>query len=294
MSDIVTETVALIAGNKNFPLLVAARAKAMGRKVVAAAFTGTTDPALARMADEIIWLNPGQLQGVIDFFHAQKEVNKVMMAGGFSAQDLAAIKPDERGTRLLQRLKDLHNDAILNGIAEELEQEGLRVVGADEMIPELMVQAGILGRVFPEPQLYADLRIAWRMAKMLGEDDIGQVAVVAGGRVMALEGADGTDATILRGGSLGNLGRHRAVAAKVAKPGQDMRFDLPVIGLGTMEALIRGGLGAMIVEAGYTMIFDREAVIELADAHHVALVAWHEGDLLAFNQGENARLNLAA
>jgi DUF1009 family protein len=117
---------------------------------------------------------------------------------------------------------------------------------------------------------------------MLGQQDVGQVAVVAGKRVMALEGADGTDATILRGGGLANLGSHRAVAAKVAKPGQDMRFDLPVIGLGTMNALIKAGIGAMVVEADYTMIFDREEIIRLADESNIALVAWHEGELLAF------------
>jgi len=282
MSRNASETVALIAGNKQFPLLVAAKAKALGRRVVAAAFTGATDPALAELADDIAWLNLGQLQEVIDFFLGHKDVHKIMMAGGFSAENLAAIIPDKRALNLLQSLKELNNDAILKAIASELEAEGLRVVGIDEMIPELIVKAGILGTVYPQPQSYDDLRMAWRMSKMIGQQDIGQTAVVAGGRVMALEGADGTDATILRGGSLGNLGRHRAVAAKVAKPEQDMRFDLPAIGLGTMEALINGGLSAMVVEAGYTMIFDQEEVIRQANASNIALVAWHEGELLEF------------
>jgi DUF1009 family protein len=293
MSRNMTNTVALIAGNKNFPLLVAGKARELGRKVVAAAFRGATDPALAELADEIAWFNLGELQSVIDFFISKPDVKKVMMAGGFSAENLSSITPDKRAANLLQRLKTLNNDAILKAIADELESEGLRVVGTDEMIPELMVQAGILGNVFPEPNMFDDLRIAWRMGKMLGQQDIGQTAVVAGKRVMALEGADGTDATIMRGGSLGNLGYHRAVAAKVAKPEQDMRFDLPVIGLGTMEALIKGGIGAMIVEADYTMIFDRDEVIRLADANNISLIAWREGELLVFKNEEAANYCLS-
>lgn len=272
------EVLSIIAGNKKFPIMVAEKARSLGRRVVAVAFTGITEPALAELADSIIWLQLGQLQAMFDFFHAEG-IRQIMMAGGFSAENLASYEPDERAVKLLEQLEDFKNDSILKAISDDLESEGLSVVSVAEMLPELVAGAGILGAVSPSPELYDDLRAAWQTAKIIGQLDIGQTVVAAEKRIVALEAMEGTDATIVRGGTLSS---RPAVAAKVAKPGQDMRFDLPVIGLGTMEALIKGGLRAMAVEAGFTIIFDREEVMRLADANNIALLAWNDGDLRAF------------
>ena len=271
--------VALISGNKNFPLLLARKARSLGRPVFAVAFTGVTDPALAALCDDIAWIKLGQLQALIDFFHKQKNVTQVMMAGGFSVEDLAAYEPDQRAINLLETLSTMNNDALLAAISDELAREGLPVVGATEVLPEILASPGVFSNAKPHDELYEDLRLAWQMAKEIGRLDAGQTAVVSEKRIMALEGADGTDATIIRGGG---LAKRPGAAAKVAKPGQDIRFDLPVIGLGTMKALIQGHLAAMVVEADYTLIFDREEIIELANANQISLLAWQNGALKMF------------
>ena len=268
----------IIAGNKNFPVMVATKARALGWRVVAVAFTDVTEPVLTELADSIIWLQLGQFQKMLDFLHAEGS-QQIMMAGGFSAENLASYAPDERAINLLGKLDNFKNDSILKAIADDMEFEGLPVVSVAEMLPELMPTAGVLGDVSPSPDLYDDLRIAWRAAKVVGQLDVGQTVVSAEKRILAIGAMEGTDATILRGGALST---RPAVAAKVAKPGQDMRFDLPVIGLGTVEALIQGGLQAMVIEANFTIVFDREEVLRKTDANKIALLAWNDGELQTF------------
>ena len=261
----------LIAGRGRLPLELARAARRRGLGVAAVAFHGETDPELAANVDRITWLHLGELAALLDaLLAAGAEV--VVMAGKILKTslygDLASLKPDARAIALFAGLRDRSDDAILGAIADILAGEGLLLRPQAELVPELLAQAGVLGGIAPGEAQRRDAAFGWRIAKALGQVDVGQTVVVRDRAVMALEAIEGTDAAIRRGALLGGPG---VTVVKVAKPGQDPRFDLPAIGPDTLEVLVEAKAASLAVEAGRTLVVDRARVVELADAHGIAL-----------------------
>jgi DUF1009 family protein len=262
----------LIAGRGRLPLDIARAARRGGLGVAAVAFHGETDPELAAEVERITWLHLGELERLIAALHAA-DVRNVVMAGKILKTnlygDLASLKPDARAIALIAGLRDRSDDAILGAIADALASEGLLLRPQAELVPELRAEAGVLGSIAPTEDQRRDAAFGWRIAKALGQVDVGQTVVVRDRAVMALEAIEGTDAAIRRGAALGGPG---VTVVKVAKPGQDPRFDLPAIGPDTLEVLAQVGAAALAVEADRTLVVDRARVVALADAHGIALI----------------------
>lgn len=268
------DPIGLIAGNRKLPLLVAEKARELGRRLVVAAFEGEAEPRLKNLADDFIWLKLGHLTALADFFRAA-EATDLVMIGGLSRESLLfRYDPDEAAASLMAALDDFHTDKILRAVCGWLEGQGFRVRAAAELLPELLTPPGLLTRTAPGAELTADLRVAWRMAKELGRLDIGQCVVVSDRITLAVEAAEGTNAAVRRGAGL--AGKPVAVA-KVAKPTQDHRLDPPVIGPETIKTMAAAGhVGALVVDAGQTLIIDRAETTRLADEAGLALLAWSE------------------
>jgi len=265
-------TVGLIAGLGRFPLEVARGARRRGHRVAAVAFRMLSESALEAEVDTLRWVYLGELNRIFAFFR-DNGVEEVVMAGKvpkiFLWKNPSALRPDPRALVLMQRLADRKDDSILGSVAEAIEEEGFPLLGQAELAPELWAPEGPVGRIPPTEEQRRDIAFGWPIAKAIGKLDIGQTVVVQGGAVLALEAIEGTDAAIRRGCALGEKG---ACVVKVAKPGQDPRFDVPTIGLETLATLIESGVGALAVEAGRTVILDREAVARGADEHGISIV----------------------
>jgi hypothetical protein len=262
----------LIAGRGRLPIDVARAARRRGLGVAAVAFHGDTDPALASDVDRITWLHLGELGALLGAFH-EAGAQDVVMAGKILKTDLygdlGRLRPDARAIALFAALRDRSDDAILGAIADTLAREGLRLRPQAELVPELLAQEGVLGGVAPTDEQRAEAAFGWPIAKALGGVDVGQTVVVRRRAVMALEAIEGTDAAIRRGAALGGPG---VTVVKVAKPRQDPRFDVPAIGPDTIAVLAECAAGCLAVEAGRTLMVERERVLSLADAHGIALL----------------------
>lgn len=270
MSD---ETIGIIAGKGQFPALVARGARAEGLSVVMCGFHGHTDQSLKHEADAFAMLHLGQLGKLIEFFRGNN-VRRLCLAGAVSKPRALDLRPDLRAARVLLRLRTKGDDAILRAVITELESEGLAVVQPASLVPGLCAPEGVLTRRPPNDGEWADIRYGWPIAHVLGRLDIGQCIVVRRGMVVAVEGMEGTDAALRRGGELGGEG---CVAIKVVKPGQDDRIDLPALGAGTIRVLADHGYTCLALAAGKTLFFDREESIALADRHDIALISLPEG-----------------
>lgn len=263
------EKIGLIAGKGQFPCLCAQAARSRGLQVVAVAHREETDPVLADLTTEFHWVYVGQLGKIIRIFKAAG-VSRALMAGGINRGRLFThFRPDWRALNLIRRVGPGHDDRLLRAVAAELESEGIAIVPATIFLEELMAPAGPLGRHRPTPAQMQDIDFGYRMAKEIGRLDIGQCAVVRRQVVLALEAVEGTDETIRRGGQLAGPG---SVVVKVCKPGQDLRFDLPAVGLETILVMQEAGAKVLAIEAGKTLIFDRAAMLERAD--QAGIVVW--------------------
>ena len=199
----------------------------------------------------------------------------VALAGGISRDGLITrYEPDEEAAKVMESVDSFQTYTILRAVAGYLESRGLKLVSVAELIPELLVSPGLLTSKAPSGDLLDDLRLAFRLAKELGRLDCGQTVVVSDKIAVALEGADGTDATIRRGAS---LCRKPIAVAKVVKPSQDFRLDLPVIGPETIEALVECEAGALALDAGGLIMLEPERCVAMAEAGNLAMVAWREG-----------------
>jgi hypothetical protein len=264
------ERIGIIAGSGRFPILFAETAKRRGVDVVAVAHRGETAPELVHHVDAITWVQPGQLQAVIDALR-QHGITRTVMVGAIAKPRMfREILPDARALAALSRIGKLRDDLLLRTIAEELEQEGITVVPSTTYLDEIVPAAGVLGQREPTPEEWADIRYGFQVVKAIGRFDIGQSVVVRGGAVMAVEGIEGTDATIRRAGQLVN---GDIVVVKATKPIQDLRFDLPAIGPDTIRTIAEVRGRALAVEAGSTIILDRELTLTLADDARIAVVA---------------------
>jgi UDP-2,3-diacylglucosamine hydrolase len=264
--------VGLVAGAGRLPFALARGARRAGHRVVVVAFEGFADPALGGEADALSWVRIGALDALLGGLHAAG-VREVIVAGNVPKEQLFArpevLGLDARGAAFLAQLRDRSDDAILRGLGEALEAEGIHVAAQTAYAGELLAPAGVLGAVAPTPAQRDDVAFGWPLAKAIGRLDIGQTLVVKDRSVLAVEAIEGTDAAVRRGGA---LGRGRVVVLKVFKPDQDPRFDAPTIGPDTIATLAEAGAALLAVEAGRTLVLDREAVIEHADAAGIALL----------------------
>jgi len=264
------ETLGLIAGNRSLPLLFAQEARRLGvQRLVAVAFEGETDPALASLVDEIVWLKVGRLEKLISTF-TDRGVRQCVMAGQIAPKNLYDVRPDLRAVGMLLRLKEKNAHTIFGAIAEELKKDGVELVEATPWLASLMPGAGFhLG-----PKLSAaqseDVTFAFRIAKEVSRLEIGQTVVVKDGAVLAVEGFEGTDKCLARGGELaGKDGR--AVAIKVAKANHDMRFDIPCLGPQTLETCAAARIAVLALEAGKSLLLEQETCARLANGHKISL-----------------------
>src|SRR5690348_7930852 len=263
MTDTKRDVLGLIAGNRSLPLLFARQARSMGvGRLVAVAFEGETDPALAKLVDDIVWLKVGQLSKMISAF-TTRGVKQCVMAGQIAPRNLFDVRPDLRAVAMLLRLKEKNAQTIFGAIADELSKDGMELIEATPWLKPLMPGAGFhLGPRLTDEQR-EDVAFGFRIAKEVSRLEIGQTVVVKNGTVLAAEGFEGTDKCIARGGELaGEAGG--AVAVKVARKKHDMRFDVPCIGATTMETCANAGVAVLALETGKTLLLDEMEVKQLA------------------------------
>lgn len=262
--------IGLIAGNGDFPIAFARAAKEKGMQVIAVAHEGETSPELAGLVDEISWIKVGQLGKLIRIFQDRK-VGDVLMAGGIKKTRLfGGAVPDMRGIALLARMAHKKDDSLLRAVAEELESEGITVRESTLYLDNLLAGPGVLTRRKPSRDEQLDIEFGWHMAKEVGRLDIGQTVVVKNQAVLAVEAIEGTDEAIRRGGRLCGQG---AVVVKICKPQQDLRFDLPAIGVQTIKTMKEVNATCLAIEAGRTIILDRQIVMSESDRAGITIAA---------------------
>jgi DUF1009 family protein len=260
----------LIAGNRSLPLEFARQARAAGvKRLIAVAFENETDPTLAELVDEIVWLKVGQLAKMISAF-ADRGVKRCVMVGQIAPKNLYDLRPDLRAMSLLFRLKEKNAHTIFGAIADELKKDGVELIDATPWLKSLMPQAGFhLGPESSDEQR-ADVKFGFRIAREVSRLEIGQTVVVKKGAVLAVEGFEGTDKCLARGGELAGKDGG-AVAVKVAKVNHDMRFDIPCVGLQTLETCAHAGISVLALEAGRTLLLEREACGQLAKRNKISV-----------------------
>jgi DUF1009 family protein len=264
------DKIGLIAGGGQFPIIFAQKARANGYQVIAAAYRNEADATLESVVDAQEWFHLGQVKRLLRFFHRQGVTQTVMLGTIRKTRLFTDVKPDIKALALVAGMRHTHDDGILRAFAGLLEKEGIHVRASTFLVPELLAPAGIWTRRKPSRDERKDMALGWKIAKEIGRLDIGQCIVVGGGSVVAVEAVDGTDATITRGGG---LAKGEAVVVKVCKPNQDTRFDIPAIGLTTIETMRAAGARALAVEAGKAVAFDREEMVAAADRYGMVVVA---------------------
>ena len=263
-------TIGIIAGGGQFPLMVAEAAKARGLRTVAVALYGETEPVLSEKVDKIIWIKLGQLGHLIKAFRTEGVKNAIMAGSITKKRMFENLRPDLKGLAIMTKLAVFHDDDILRAVADELAGEGIEIVSSTAYLPELLVEEGCFTKRKPGKEEMEDILFGWKVAKELGRLDIGQSVVVRQKTVLAVEAIDGTDATIRRGG---RIAKEKAVVVKVSKPNQDLRFDVPSIGLETIGIMGEVKAAVLAVEAGRTLIFDREKMLQKANEKKIAVIA---------------------
>jgi DUF1009 family protein len=258
----------LIAGSGLYPRLVLRGARAAGvPRVAVAAFHGETDPALADEADSVVWLKVGQLGKLIQTAR-EAACPSAIMAGQLAPSNLFQLRPDFRALVILARLRERNAETLFGAVADELARVSVAVLPATTYMEEHLASPGVMAGPRLKPRHRQDLDYGFRIAKEVSRLDIGQTVVVKNGTVLAVEGFEGTNDCLLRGGT---LGRGDATMVKVSKPAQDLRFDVPVIGEVTLQTAHEAGLRRLGVEAGRCLLLDRPAVLRRADALSLTL-----------------------
>ena len=265
--------IGLIAGGGQFPLLFAEAARKQGRSVVAIGHVNETNPKLEKEVELISWVKLGQLGKIIKFFK-KNGVNETVFTGTITkTRVFKDILPDIKGLTLWNKIDSRLDDAILRAVARALEQEGIQVLASTIYLEHLFFPSGILSQKKLTESQVEDVRFGWKIAREIGRLDIGQCVVVRERSVLAVEAIEGTDAAIQRGGQLANKG---AVVVKLKKPGQDFRFDLPATGMTTIDTLAAVKGAVLAVEAGQSLLFDREAMVAAADKAGIVVVGVEE------------------
>ena len=296
----------LIAGNGKFPLLVVEGAKREGASLAVAAIREETDPEINQVAERVEWVGIGQLGKMIRFFR-NEGVEKAIMAGQVKhVQIFSRAVPDARMLKMLLKLPRRNTRSLIGAVADELQSEGIELIESTRFLQHLIPEVGTLTRRAPDAHERADIAYGEEIANEIAHLDLGQTIVVRGKACVAIEAMEGTDATILRAGALTRVGTEstpsdsntkmslakvasdisgalirgrvnlsggRLTVVKLAKPDQDMRFDVPVIGVPTITAMIDAGATCLCTSAGKTLMFDRDELLALANQHKIAIVA---------------------
>jgi UDP-2,3-diacylglucosamine hydrolase len=277
----------LIAGNGRFPFLLLDAARAHGLEVVVAAIKEETDVemdtrAAADAGVRVHWMSLGELSRLIETFQAAG-VRRAVMAGQVKHKQIfSSIRPDWRLAKLLLNLRTRNTDMLLGAVAKVLGDEGIELISSTAYLEPLLAKAGVLTRRAPDGEEQKDVAYGLGVARAIAGYDLGQTVVIAAQACVAVEAMEGTDATIARAGELfrtlevedgASTLRRSLTVVKVAKPNQDMRFDVPVIGVATIQTMVDAGATCLSVEAGRTLMFDPEAIVAAADAAGIAIVA---------------------
>jgi len=260
----------IIAGNGVYPRLLADAARKAGvKKIVAAAFTSETDPALTQHVDLVEWMRVGQLNRLLKFFRDQ-DVHHAIMAGQVAPKNLFDLHPDWKALLLLGKLKERNAESIFAAIADELSKVEVDLLRGTTFLEDSLAPAGLIAGPKLSRREEEDVDLGWKIAKEIARLDIGQTVIVKAGTIVAVEAFEGTSEAIKRGGTLARRG---AVMVKVAKPNQDMRFDVPVIGVETIRIAAEAKLRVFAVEAGKTLLLEKDAIVELASHSDISIVA---------------------
>jgi len=271
----------LIAGNGRFPFLVLEAARAQGYEVVVAAIKEEASPDIeSRGAAAVHWLSLGELSKLIDTFH-REGVTRAVMAGQVKHKQIfSSIRPDWKLAKLLLSLGTRNTDSLLGAVAKVLGEEGITVENSTSLLEPLLAKAGVLTKRAPSEAEKKDIEYGRTVARQLGQYDIGQTVVIAEAAAVAIEAMEGTDATIERAGQImSSLGKDESTLSraltvvKTAKPNQDMRFDVPVIGVKTIETMQKAGATCLALDAGKCLFLDGDAIITAANQHNISIVA---------------------
>jgi UDP-2,3-diacylglucosamine hydrolase len=263
------ERIGLIAGNGRFPIIFADNAKKLGYHVSAVAHEGETEPELASHVDRIHWIKIGQLNKLIKAFKDDGVHQAVMLGGIKKTHVFTTVRPDFRTLAMATRLALWKDDDILRELAKELEREGIAICESTFGLEGILVEEGTLTARAPSEKEWEDIRYGWEVAHDIGRLDIGQCVVIKDRVVVAVEAVEGTDGAIKRGGDLAKEG---AVVVKRSKPQQDLRFDLPAVGPRTIEVMASVKASVLAIEAGRTILLDREIMLEKAKSACIAIV----------------------
>ncbi|MBE2250197.1 MAG: UDP-2,3-diacylglucosamine diphosphatase LpxI [Myxococcus sp.] len=261
--------IGLIAGNGRFPTLFAQAARAKGLAVHAVAHELEADPSLAHEVDSLTWVKVGQLDAIVKTLAAHG-VTEAVMAGGIGRiRSFTQARPDLGALKLAATLRSMRDDEMLRAVADFFERRGVRIVAPTDYVPEVLAGEGHLAGPAPTAAQLRDAEVGREVATALGAADVGQTVMVKDGAVLAVEAVEGTDEAIRRGGRYGGRG---AVVVKRAKPGQDLRFDLPAVGPTTLEVMREVGASALVVEAGKTVLLDKAQLFKWAERLNIAVI----------------------
>ncbi len=261
-------TLGIVAGEGNFPFLIAKEAKKNQLKVVAVCFYNHTDPKIEELLDDYVWVKVGQLGKIFSFFK-KKKVKEIVFAGGIKKVKVLDIRPDIKGIKLLLKCRGKGDSAILSEVIKNFKKEGFNILPPLKFLPDLMVPEGILTKRKPSSKEIKDIKFGWRIAKEIGRLDIGQCIVVKNEMVVAVEALEGTDRTIIRAGNLAGKG---CTVIKVFKPGQSELVDQPSVGLNTIRTMIEAKATCLALEAEKSLFFDKKEAIELANREKISIV----------------------
>jgi len=259
----------IIAGNGVYPRQVADAARNAGvKEIFAASFVNETDPAITRHVDVVEWLRVGQLGGLLKFFR-EHNVRQAMMAGQIAPKNLFDLRPDVKALVVLAKLKHRNAESIFGAIANELKKIDVELLPATSFLEDQLAQKGLIVGAKLSKREEDDVDFGWKIAKEIARLDIGQTVIVKNGTVLAVEAFEGTNDAIQRGGA---LAREGAIMIKVAKPNQDMRFDVPVIGVETIRMAAESRLRVIAVEAKKTLLLEGKAIVDLAKRSKISIV----------------------
>jgi DUF1009 family protein len=268
------ERIGLIAGNGRFPIIFAENASRQGYLVSAVAHVGETSPELERHVDRIHWIKIGQLNKLIQALKTDGVRQAVMLGGISKTHVFTTVRPDFRALAMATRLRRLKDDDILREIAAELKREGIEIRESTFGLQGVLVEEGPLTRRVPSQKEWDDIRFGWDTIAEIGRLDIGQCLLVKDGVVVAVEAVEGTDDTIRRGGALAGPG---AIVVKRSKPQQDRRFDLPTVGPKTIEVMQSVKASVLAIEAGLSVLLDRDEMVRKAERAGIAVVGVTDG-----------------
>ena len=261
--------IGLIAGNGRFPIIFADNARKLGYFVSAVAHIGEAEPELEQHVDRIHWIKIGQLNKLINAFKTDGIQQAVMLGGVKKTHVFTTVRPDLRAVALFARVALWKDDDILREIAAEIERAGITICESTFGLEGILVEEGTLTSRAPTKKEWDDIRYGWEVAHEIGRLDIGQCVVIKDKVVVAVEAVEGTDGAIKRGGELAKDG---AVVVKRCKPQQDLRFDLPAVGSRTIEIMASVNASVLAVEAGRTILLDREIMLDMARSAGIAIV----------------------